>query len=105
MAGKMFRGRDRAALLSSFSKGSGKPSYIGRVFTIRTHIDYRVGSIDVYINDRRENVLDAEGTCLARRHLALSSCVFRITRGSHGHVPGKVDGIIETHARSRFEIR
>ena len=39
MAGKMFRGRDHAALLSSFSKGSGKPSYIGRVFTMAPFFD------------------------------------------------------------------
>src|SRR5690348_10996056 len=98
MSGKMFRGGDSSGLLRAFSKRRGKPRHVCRIFSVRTHVNHGIGGVIVYVNHRREDLLYTEYACFACGDLTLASRVFGIAGRSHGHVPGKVDGVVETHS-------
>ena len=105
MSRKVFCRRHCACRLCAFRERSRKSCDVRGVFAIRAHIDHGIRGVVVDVNNRREDLLHAESACFARGDLALATCEVRIASGADGHVPGKVDGIVETHAGSGFEVR
>src|SRR5215831_11590744 len=76
-----------------------------RVFAIRTDVDYRIGRIVVYVGNGRINLLNTHRASFAAGDFSGPSCIIRVTGGGDSHIPGKVYSVIESHTRSRFEVR
>ena len=104
VSGKVFCCSNYACVLRAFSESDAKTSDITRILTIRAHIDYRIRSVVIHIDNGCIDLLHSECKRLASCDRALAAGVFRISRRTHGHVPGEVYGVVETHAGARFEI-
>src|ERR1043165_4523067 len=100
----MFRGGDYTGILRAFRERSSEASNVGRVFAVRTHVDHGIRGVVVDVDHGREDLLYSERACFAGRYLTLATRVFGIAGRGHGHVPREVDGVVKTHARTRFEI-
>src|SRR5215213_8301416 len=101
---KVFCSCDHTCVLRASSERGGESRDVRRVFSIRAPVDTRVRGVVVDVDYGREDLVYTECACFACGDLALLLRVFRVTRLTDSHVPGKVDGIVKAHARAGFEI-
>src|SRR5262245_40683926 len=102
--GKVLCSCDGACVLRAFSERRSKSRDVRWIFSVRAHVDHGVSGVVVDVDYGREDLLYTECTCFACGDLALASRVFRVTGRTDSHVPGKVDRIVEAHARAGLEV-
>ena len=91
VAWEVFGSRDRARTLGTFSERSGESTDFHRILTIRANIDHGIRGVIVNVDNRREDVLNPEGSRFPARYLTLPPCIVRVTGRTYGHAsdPGR----------------
>ena len=105
VAGEMLGARDHAFALHAASERGDVAADIRRILAEAARVDDWIVRIDVDIGDRRQDVIDAERSSLARHHPPFLLRQRWIARGGDGHGRGPEGRVGEAHPHPCLQVR